>query len=184
MVCRCSVLLAAVSFLIGGASSANAQTPLATPQGHCRAGEVVVFDCATGRKQVSVCMSADFSAQKGHLHYRFGAPGQVEIELPRDRWKGSATEARLDTFPNGSQAGYLRFHNGPTGYVVFDSSVRAGQAWEARAGIAVEPANPRARRQIIECRNEPRASLLLDARTMRERFGFMENPEAKPFDMP
>lgn len=144
----------------------------------------MVFDCSTGRKQVSVCMSADYSAQKGHLHYRFGASGQVEIELPRDRWKGRATEARLDTFPNGSQAGYLRFHNGPTGYVVFDSSVRAGQAWEARAGIAVEPANPRARRQIIECKDAPRTSLLLDARTMRERFGFMDNPEARPFDMP
>ncbi|MCX8098643.1 MAG: hypothetical protein N3F11_06530 [Casimicrobiaceae bacterium] len=175
----CPALLLAA---LVGCGPAAGQSALTQPHGHCRAGEVVVFDCSTGAKRVSVCMSPDYSAQRGHLHYRFGAPGQIEIELPRDRWKGGATEARLETFGNGSAAGYLRFHHGSTAYVVYEGNTRTGSAWQRQAGVAVE--QPKRRTQFIACREVPAASLLLDARLMHTRLGFMENSEAKPFELP
>jgi len=168
-----------------GAAQAVTWRPLTEPQGHCRAGEVALFDCPVGGKRLSVCASTDYSQRAGSLHYRYGPVGAAEIELPKDRWKGSATESRYETFPNGSSFGYLRFHNGPTGYVVFHGNVRAGRdGWEQRAGVAIElPRRPKP--QTLFCSgSNPELSSLLDGNTMQRRLGFMENSEARPFDFP
>jgi len=47
----------------------------------------VIFSCAVKRpaKIVSVCASKDITAEKGYLQYRFGLPGKIELEYPKDR---------------------------------------------------------------------------------------------------
>lgn len=47
----------------------------------CEAGETVAFACRMARsgKTVSVC------ERSGHLVYRFGAPGRIELALPEPR---------------------------------------------------------------------------------------------------
>ena len=168
-----------------GAAQAVTWRPLTEAQGHCRVGEAAVFDCRVGGKRLSVCASPDYSQRAGSLHYRYGPIGAAEIELPKDRWKGSATESRYETFPNGSSFGYLRFHNGPTGYVVFHSNVRAGRdGWEQRAGVAIELPKRRTPQTLFCNGPNPELSGLLDETTMRKRLGFMENSEARPFDFP
>jgi len=53
----------------------------------CAKGEKVVFSCAVRRsgKVVSLCSSPELSKTNGYLQYRFGRPGQVELEFPKER---------------------------------------------------------------------------------------------------
>ena len=48
----------------------------------CAPNETVVFACAIGQKQASLCASADLSETAGSLNYRFGKPGAVELSYP------------------------------------------------------------------------------------------------------
>ena len=53
----------------------------------CAKDERVIFSCLLRRpaKMVSVCASKDLTSDKGYLQYRFGVPGKIELEFPKDR---------------------------------------------------------------------------------------------------
>jgi len=53
----------------------------------CAAGERIIFSCPVKRpaKIVSLCASKDLTSDRGYLQYRFGLPGKVELEYPKDR---------------------------------------------------------------------------------------------------
>jgi hypothetical protein len=57
------------------------------PNTLCAQGERVIFSCALRQtaKVVSVCASQDLTNEKGYLQYRFGRPGKIELEFPKDR---------------------------------------------------------------------------------------------------
>ena len=57
------------------------------PNTLCDKGERVIFSCPVKRpaKIVSLCASKDLSSDHGYLQYRFGLPGKVELEFPKDR---------------------------------------------------------------------------------------------------
>jgi hypothetical protein len=85
-VCLISLLLLVllvVSFQSGPEAGAN--TFQATSL--CTKGEKVVFSCAlkSSTKIVSLCSSEKLTKTDGHLQYRFGLPGKIELEYPKDR---------------------------------------------------------------------------------------------------
>ena len=53
----------------------------------CAKDERIIFSCPVKRpaKIVSICASKDLSSDQGYLQYRFGLPGKVELEFPKDR---------------------------------------------------------------------------------------------------
>lgn len=57
------------------------------PRTLCAKDERVIFSCAVKRpaKIVSVCASKDLTSDQGYLQYRFGLPGKIELEYPKDR---------------------------------------------------------------------------------------------------
>ena len=57
------------------------------PSTLCARDERVIFSCPVRKpaKIVSVCASKDLAQDRGYLQYRFGLPGKVELEYPRDR---------------------------------------------------------------------------------------------------
>lgn len=57
------------------------------PNTLCAKDERVIFACGLRRpaKIVSVCGSKDLTRDTGYLQYRFGLPGKVELEFPKDR---------------------------------------------------------------------------------------------------
>src|SRR4051812_21055915 len=59
----------------------------------CQRTEAVVFSCdvAASKKTVSLCASHDLARGRGHLAYRFGKPGHVELEFPP---RGTPASAR------------------------------------------------------------------------------------------
>ena len=58
----------------------------ATLPNHCTDKEVVVFSCKIEDKDkyVSLCRAPVLSSSEGHLVYRFGKKGDVELEYPKE----------------------------------------------------------------------------------------------------
>ncbi len=53
----------------------------------CARDERVIFSCPVKRpaKIVSLCAAKDLTSDRGYLQYRFGLPGKIELEYPKDR---------------------------------------------------------------------------------------------------
>src|SRR6202795_1619527 len=91
-------LLVLAAIVISIAMSANHSTSSAAPAASpfsgapqpnslCAKDERVIFSCPVKRpaKIVSVCGSKDLTSDRGYLQYRFGLPGKIELEYPKDR---------------------------------------------------------------------------------------------------
>lgn len=109
----------------------------------CAPAETVVFSCQTGTKRASVCASADITDSQGHLQYRYGRPGAVELTLPGTNKGRDTIEGYASLYPNGVTTMHLRFRNGDVGYVVYAvNSYRTApdgiREWEEQAGVVVE----------------------------------------------
>jgi hypothetical protein len=57
------------------------------PNTLCTKSERVIFSCPVKHraKIVSVCASKNLTSERGYLQYRFGLPGKVELEYPKER---------------------------------------------------------------------------------------------------
>src|SRR5216684_6796426 len=70
------------------AGSINAGVPgQLQPNTLCDKDERIIFSCLVKRpaKIASVCASKDLTSERGYLQYRFGLPGKIELEFPKDR---------------------------------------------------------------------------------------------------
>ena len=52
----------------------------------CERDEKIVFSCSLRKpaKIVSLCSSKELTKDRGYLRYRFGLPGKIELEYPKD----------------------------------------------------------------------------------------------------
>ncbi len=69
------------------ATAKSAGEPPPEPTTLCAQDERVIFTCPVKRpaKIVSICASKDLTSDRGYLQYRFGLPGKIELEFPKDR---------------------------------------------------------------------------------------------------
>jgi hypothetical protein len=53
----------------------------------CARDEHIIFSCTIKHtaKIVSLCASKELDKERGYLQYRFGLPGKVELEYPKDQ---------------------------------------------------------------------------------------------------
>ena len=64
----------------------------------CRAGEQTIWTCTTVKNKVaSVCASKDLAEETGYVQYRFGSPGKIELEYPKER-EGSAQKFKYSRY--------------------------------------------------------------------------------------
>jgi hypothetical protein len=107
--------------------------PVKADNSLCSATEKVFFSCATGKKIVSICASADYPAPSAAFQYRFGPKGAPELV-----WPETATSRAGVTFGNigysGGGLGYIRFTKGDIEYVVYSGM---GKGW-AKDGVMVQ----------------------------------------------
>jgi hypothetical protein len=91
---------------------------------HCTSAEEVVFSCPLQRaaKVVSVCASPRLLASqgKGYLVYRFGKPGALELEFPKDKAGSPAKFVHSHYFRAQTDRTQLRFTSGDFTYALFD----------------------------------------------------------------
>ena len=68
-------------------ASASPQSGALQPNTLCAKDERIIFSCPVKRpaKIVSVCASKDLTSERGYLQYRFGLPGKIELEYPKER---------------------------------------------------------------------------------------------------
>jgi hypothetical protein len=87
------VVVLAITAFLGGSNSrdvsiaAAGQTNKLQPNSLCARDERIIFSCPVRKpaKIVSLCASKNLTADGGYLQYRFGLPGRVELEYPKDR---------------------------------------------------------------------------------------------------
>lgn len=87
------VVLVVALICIAASSAANTNTPASVqpntvqPNTLCAKDERVIFSCPVKRpaKIVSVCAAKNLTSVQGYLQYRFGLPGKIELEYPKDR---------------------------------------------------------------------------------------------------
>lgn len=144
-------LIHRVTPLAAGEASAGG-TPQAAPTGvatgYCTADEAVVFHCAAGAKQISVCASLDIGPASGYVQYRFGKPGQAPEMVKPDARSPAARQSgpqrvygRTESYAGGGGA-WLRFYNANTAYTVYSGigNWAADGGKLEKAGVAVERA--------------------------------------------
>ena len=128
------------------------------PQTLCAKDERIIFSCPVKRpaKIVSVCASKDLTSETGYMQYRFGLPGKVVLEFPKDR-KGTQAKfqythyfrARVDlTEINFTIEGYE--------YQVFDTYQGEEKPAVSQQGVSVTaPGKPK--EVSLVCRTKPTA---------------------------
>ncbi len=94
---KVELLLVLAAIVVSATASANrllSAAPTVSPEPGepqtntlCAKDERVIFSCPVKRaaKIVSVCASKDLTNDHGYLQYRFGVPGKIELEYPKDR---------------------------------------------------------------------------------------------------
>src|SRR6266849_714785 len=128
------------------------------PNTLCAQDERVIFTCPVKRpaKIVSICASKDLTSDRGYLQYRFGLPGKIELEFPKDR-KGTQEKfqythyfrAQFDTTSiNFTIEGYE--------YSVFDDYNGEKKPAVSSQGVSVTaPGKPK--EVSFVCRTKPKA---------------------------
>jgi|GEM_PF-1719989 len=120
----------------------------------CTQGEKTIWSCeTTGRKIVSICGSRELTKERGYVQYRFGRPGRVELEYPRQRQNTQTAFSYFRyTRPLVTYLG-LRFQTGGYDYEVYDNfNEEAGGSSEA--GVTVTPTGNAARAVDYRCRKQ------------------------------
>jgi hypothetical protein len=61
--------------------------PALQPNSLCARDERIIFSCPIRKpaKIASICASKDLTSGRGYLQYRFGLPGKIELEFPKER---------------------------------------------------------------------------------------------------
>ena len=123
----------------------------AEPPSLCKANEEVFFSCSAKSKTISLCASADASATKGYLIYRYGRIGHpVELEYPSI----PTPPAKAFSFAceSGAKGGteQLSFRTGGYVYTLY-SDHWSGADQTKDAGVIVEKDGRRLAN--IECTN-------------------------------
>lgn len=134
------------------AHSRSTETKGAKITSLCTEQEKIVWSCETkGRKIVSICSSRELTKEHGYLQYRFGRPGRVELEYPRQRQNSqTAFKYFRYTRPLVTYLG-LRFKAGEYDYEVYDNSnEEAGGGSES--GVTVTPSGNTAGAVDYRCR--------------------------------
>jgi hypothetical protein len=84
-----ATVASAVLYVSNSTASESASFHHSKPQARtlCASDERIIFSCVLRQpaKIVSVCAAKELTNEKGYLQYRFGLPGKVELEFPKDR---------------------------------------------------------------------------------------------------
>lgn len=127
----------------------------------CARDERVVWSCETMRegKLASICSSRDLAQSRGYVQYRFGRPGKVELEFPRERaqtqplFKYSRYTRPLVTMLK------LEFTNNGFTYSISDDS-NDEEKPARRDTITITVAGANAKENTLRCRQPVNGSLM------------------------
>lgn len=145
--------------------SPSAAAPTASPQAAtlqpntlCTKDERVIFSCPIKRpaKIVSVCSSKDLTSDRGYLQYRFGLPGKIELEYPKDRQGTQQKFHYTHYFRAQFDMTEINFNLNGYAYQIFDTYQGEEKPPVSEQGVSVTaPGKPK--EVSFVCRSKPKA---------------------------
>ena len=159
------VLVIAVFCVAIVSASANQPTDFTStqpgtlqPNSLCAKDERVIFSCLVKppAKIVSLCASNDLTAGRGYLQYRFGLPGKIELEYPKDRQGTQQKFHYSHYFRAQFDTTSINFTNEGYQYSVFDDYNGEEKPKISTRGVSVTaPGKPK--EVSFVCRSKPTA---------------------------
>ena len=127
----------------------------------CRAEEQLFFTCqVTGSsKLISLCGSKSLDARRGYLQYRFGKPGAVELQFPRDRANTQRVFRYAHYFRAQVDRTEVTFDNEGYRYVVFDYYEGDMKPAVRESGVRVRRHGAAAKETELTCDGKPTSKL-------------------------
>jgi hypothetical protein len=152
------VLVIALIF-ITASGAANPNTPASLqPNTLCAKDERVIFSCPLKRpaKIVSICAARNLTAGQGYLQYRFGLPGKIELEYPKDR-KGTQEKFQYNHYFRARfDITSITFTIDDNEYSVHDDYNGEEKPERVSRGVTVTPSG-KPREISYDCRTKPKA---------------------------
>jgi hypothetical protein len=124
----------------------------------CAKGERVIFSCPVKRpaKIVSLCASKDLTSETGYVQYRFGLPGKIELEYPKDRTGTQAKFQYTHYFRAQVDLTEISFSNNGYEYQITDDYNGEEKPAQSIQGVSVTaPGKPK--EVSLACRAKPKA---------------------------
>lgn len=109
----------------------------------CSKGEKVIFSCTVkpSTKVVSLCSSTKLTKMEGYLQYRFGLPGKIELEFPKNRADSLKAFQYSHYFRAQVDQTEISFSLDGYTYKVFDNFNGEERPAISEQGVAVTSAN-------------------------------------------
>jgi hypothetical protein len=136
----------------------NSQPGALQPNSLCAKDERIIFSCPVKKpaKIVSVCASKDLTSERGYLQYRFGLPGKIELEFPKDRTGTQAKFHYTHYFRAQFDLTAINFTVDGYEYSVFDDYNGEEKPAVSSQGVSVTaPGKPK--EASFVCRSKPKA---------------------------
>jgi hypothetical protein len=108
----------------------------------CDNSEKVVFSCQLkSAKMISLCGSSKFTKTEGYLQYRFGLPGNIELEYPQQRSDSKKIFHYSHYFRAQVDLTEISFSANGYTYTVFSNYNGEEKPAISDQGVKVSPAN-------------------------------------------
>ena len=138
---------------------ANSSAGVPLPNTLCAKQERVIFSCLLRRpaKMVSVCASKDLTSDKGYLQYRFGVPGKIELEFPKDRANTQQQFEYSHYFRARVDLTEINFTVDGVSYSVFDDYQGEEKPEVSEQGVAINWPGTEKKEVRYTCSAKPKA---------------------------
>jgi len=137
---------------------AGSQNKALQPNTLCARDERVIFSCPIKRpaKIVSLCASKDLTNERGYVQYRFGLPGKIELEYPKERTGTQEKFHYTHYFRAQFDLTEISFTNDGYEYQITDDYNGEEKPAQSIQGVSVTaPGKPK--QVSLSCRTKPKA---------------------------
>lgn len=160
MILAIALIAAAFLCVVSERESRAAHTAGQTLQANslCARDERIIFSCPVKKpaKIVSLCASKNLTADQGYLQYRFGLPGKVELEFPKERTGTQQKFQYTHYFRAQVDLTEISFSNNGYEYQITDDYNGEEKPAQSIQGIMVTaPGKPK--EVSLACRTKPKA---------------------------
>lgn len=152
---------AALLFVVSLSFAAASNVAQLQPESLCEREEKIVFSCALAKpakpgKVVSLCSSKEFTKDRGYLRYRFGLPGKIELEYPKDGERPHEAFKYSHYFRSLVDETEISFSLNGYEYAIFDDYNGEVKPVHNSQGIKITPPN-NGKEVTLNCRGRAKA---------------------------
>lgn len=123
----------------------------------CESSETIIFNCTVAKaKIVSLCSSKELTKDRGYLQYRFGLPGKIELEYPKQREQTQSAFKYSHYFRAQFDQTELSFTSDGYEYTIFDDYNGEQKPAQHDQGIRITPPN-NGKEVTLNCRGRAKA---------------------------